>query len=148
MRGLVDVRRRLDSPEVRELVNQIEYPADAREAKTEQILAEYRRNPDQPILGLESEGELVALIGLRLTTPTDAVIRHIVVRRDRRRRGLGREMIEAVCRRLSLMSLTAETDGDAAGFYRKFGFEVVSLGEKHPGVERFACKMKVVARIG
>lgn len=35
--------------------------------------------------------------------------------------------------------MTAETDAEAAGFYRACGFQVRSLGEKYPGVERFAC---------
>jgi ribosomal protein S18 acetylase RimI-like enzyme len=141
MRKMVDIRPRLDSPEVRELVNQLEYPLSIREAKTTQILAEYRENPDQPILGVESEGELLALIGLRRITATAAVIRHIVVRRDCRNQGVGREMIGDICRRFSLSDLTAETDRDAVEFYRKVGFDIQSLGEKYPGTERFACRL-------
>lgn len=36
--------------------------------------------------------------------------------------------------------LVAETDADAVGFYRHSGFEVMSLGEKYPGTERFSCR--------
>lgn len=32
--------------------------------------------------------------------------------------------------------IEAETDNDAVGFYRAAGFEIVSLGEVHIGVER------------
>lgn len=32
--------------------------------------------------------------------------------------------------------ITAETDHDAIAFYRRYGFEIQSLGEKYPGVER------------
>ncbi|GAA0394735.1 hypothetical protein GCM10008933_26940 [Paenibacillus motobuensis] len=35
--------------------------------------------------------------------------------------------------------IIAETDQDAIGFYSKIGFEIHSLGEKYPGVERFQC---------
>ncbi len=34
----------------------------------------------------------------------------------------------------------AETDNDAVNFYWKYGFEITSLGEKYPGVERFLCE--------
>ena len=144
MRRVVDIRPILETPEVRELVNQLEYPLDIREAKTSQILGEYRDHPDQPVLGVESEGELLTLIGLRLVKPHHAVIRHIVVRRDWRKRGLGREMVMEVCKMFSLASLTAETDRDAVEFYRTVGFEIRSLGEKYPGVERFECTLAVV----
>jgi hypothetical protein len=57
MKRIVDIRPLLDSPVVRELVNQLEYPLNIREAKTAQILADYRENPDQPILGIDLDGE-------------------------------------------------------------------------------------------
>lgn len=37
----------------------------------------------------------------------------------------------------------AETDDEAVDFYRNIGFEVHSLGEKYPGVERFRCIYEV-----
>lgn len=33
--------------------------------------------------------------------------------------------------------IEAETDGDAVGFYRSIGFDIESLGQLSPGVERF-----------
>ncbi len=54
-----------------------------------------------------------------------------------RGRGIGRALIDATIARLGVDRLDAETDGDAVGFYRSCGFEVTSLGEKYPGVERF-----------
>jgi len=141
MRRMVDVRPLLESREVRELVNQLEYPLDMRGAKTAQILAEYRDHSDQPLLGIESEGELACLIGLRIIEPHHAVIRHIVVRRDWRKQGLGQQMVMDVCKIFSLATLTAETDHDAVEFYRTVGFEIQSLGEKYPGVERFECRL-------
>jgi ribosomal protein S18 acetylase RimI-like enzyme len=141
MNEMIDIRPRLDSPEVRELINAMGYPSDIRNATTEQILAEYRENPDQLVLGLESDGRLIAFIGLRRSNSTDAVVRHIVVRPDNRRHGLGREMLLTVCRMLSLKSLAAETDRDAVEFYRRIGFRIRSLGEKYPGVERFDCRL-------
>lgn len=52
-------------------------------------------------------------------------------------------MIKFVCDKHLLCFIFAETDNDAVGFYRSYGFEVTSLGEKYPGVERFLCKYKI-----
>ncbi|MGG4554653.1 hypothetical protein ABEX11_20625 [Paenibacillus humicus] len=35
----------------------------------------------------------------------------------------------------------AETDKDAVDFYRRLGFNITSLGQKYPGVERFQCSL-------
>lgn len=37
--------------------------------------------------------------------------------------------------------MEAETDKNAVNFYRKIGFNITSLGEKYPGVERFKCTL-------
>lgn len=132
----------LETDEVRELLLQLEYPLETRERKTDQIISEYRDNPKQRILGLESEGTLVGLIGLAFGRRGSAVIRHIVVRRDRRRRGIGHKMIQAVMRQFSLREMSAETDYDAVDFHRKCGFHIKSLGEKYPGTERFWCTLR------
>ncbi len=142
MFNMVDIRNRLSSAEVRDLVGQLEYPLEIREAKTTQILREYLECLDQPIFGAESNGELVGFIGLRLQPPDGAVIRHIAVRHDHRGQGIGRQMILHVCTAFGLSVIFAETDHDAVGFYRKIGFTVESLGEKYPGIERFACKLE------
>jgi ribosomal protein S18 acetylase RimI-like enzyme len=55
-----------------------------------------------------------------------------------RGRGIGRAVVDAVMANLDVDRLDAETDGEAVGFYRSCGFDVTSLGQKYPGVERFA----------
>ena len=139
--GLKDLSSSLGTEDVCELLLQLEYPAEVREAKTGQIISEYRDNAEQPILGLQLEGMLVGLVGLALRGDASAVIRHIVVRRSHRRRGIGRRMIEAVRHKYGLKHIFAEIDRDALDFYRKCGFEVTSLGEKYPGTERFWCTL-------
>ncbi len=139
---LVDIRNRLSSTEVRDLVEQLEYPLEMRDTKTAQILREYHEHPDQPMLGVEAKGELIGFIGLRLEPEHRAVIRHIAVRRDHRRQGIGKQIITQVCDTYRLGVVFAETDHDAVDFYRKVGFVVESLGEKYPGIERFSCKLE------
>ena len=62
----------------------------------------------------------------------------LAVERPFRGRGIARAVVDASFALLGLDTLEAETDGDAVGFYRACGFSVTPLGEKHPGVQRFA----------
>ena len=41
-----------------------------------------------------------------------------------------------------LNELNAETHRDAVDFYKRLGFDIESLGEKYPGVERFWCTLR------
>jgi len=41
-----------------------------------------------------------------------------------------------------LTYLEAETDAEAVKFYKKMGFQIQSLGEKYPGIERFHCYLE------
>ncbi|WP_089775522.1 GNAT family N-acetyltransferase [Ruania alba] len=70
-------------------------------------------------------------------------IRAIAVAQDCRRQGLGRDLIDRLSHLVGGPWLLAETDSDGVGFYRRCGIEVVSLGEKYPGVERFSCRRRV-----
>lgn len=68
-------------------------------------------------------------------------ILHIAVDKHKRNCGIGRSMIDELLLLENLTELTAETDRDAVEFYRRYGFEIQSLGEKYPGVERFHCRL-------
>lgn len=136
---LTNLSTQLGFVAVRTLIDQLGYPIDIREERTNQTLSDYRNDPSVQLFGLKEAGMLLGLIGLLPTSPHAAVIRHIVVHKEYRGRGIGRTMIAAICQELSLVGLEAETDDDAVGFYRRCGFTVQSLGEIHPGVERYQC---------
>ncbi|HPH97803.1 MAG TPA: hypothetical protein PKW33_16525 [Anaerolineaceae bacterium] len=48
-------------------------------------------------------------------------------------------MLDELGARPGLAKLSAETDCEAVDFYRRCGFQMESLGEKYPGMERFRC---------
>jgi ribosomal protein S18 acetylase RimI-like enzyme len=62
------------------------------------------------------------------------------VAREHRLLGVGTSLLQEAIARCHAEVVLAETDGDAVDFYIRFGFEVTSLGDKYPGVERFACR--------
>jgi len=98
-------------------------------------------SPSSQLIGAWKNGTLVGIVGL-LPRADHTQIRHIAVRNGYRREGIGKRLIQHACSLCEGSQLTAETDKDAVGFYRKCGFSVESLGEKYPGTERFKCTLK------
>ncbi len=141
-----DLRPHLNAEEVRLLLDHMDYPADARAAKTAQVLQWYHAHAREPIFGARQDNELVGFIALRLSAPGEAEIRQIAVHSRHRRRGIGRQMVAAACQVHGLRTVSAETDRHAVGFYRRLGFVVSSLGEKYPGTERFSCRLTLVGQ--
>lgn len=60
-----------------------------------------------------------------------------------RSKGVASKLIAFASKNLNCSIIKAETDDDAIGFYRKCGFQVVSLGEKYPGTVRYLCTFKL-----
>ena len=135
--ALLDLKARLDEPALRELL--AEAVGFSTAARMEAVCSAYRQE-GWHLLGLEWDGALVGCIGLEVTAPGQAIIQHIAVVPERRGQGVGRALVAQAAAALHLEHLVAETDADAAGFYRQCGFAVQSLGEKYPGVERFSCR--------
>ncbi|MDO4263956.1 MAG: GNAT family N-acetyltransferase [Deinococcus sp.] len=131
-----NLRPRLDArdPAVLALLALAAYPDPAR---LEQTCQRYAKE-SWALLGLEGGGKLLGLIGLAERGDGEATITHIAVAEAGQGRGTGRRLLALAAAR-GLGQLDAETDAAAVGFYRACGFRVRSLGEKYPGVERFAC---------
>lgn len=103
-------------------------------------LEEYQTRTRLFLFGFQIDQKIVGCIGIEMPSEDMAIIRHIAVFPDSRERGIGSQMIEEIIREFSLKGINAETDSDAVGFYRHCDFQISSLGEKYPGVERFLCK--------
>jgi ribosomal protein S18 acetylase RimI-like enzyme len=133
---MLDLTPRLSDPAVLALLALSVYPDPAR---LEQARRRYLEETDWRLLGLEESALLVGSIGLELSGPGQATIQHIGVVEAQRGQGVGRRLIERASVQLRLDTLQAETDAEAAQFYRRCGFIVTSLGERYPGVKRFRC---------
>jgi GNAT superfamily N-acetyltransferase len=93
------------------------------------------------LLGYVESAAVLGVIGFERTAPTAVRIRGIAVDRRRRREGIGRVLVDELGTRNPGSTLHAETDADAVGFYARCGFDVSSLGERYPGIERFECTL-------
>ncbi|MGE6539177.1 GNAT family N-acetyltransferase [Bacillus luti] len=83
-----------------------------------------------------------ACIGIEVIGGSKVRICHIAVMPKYRHRGIALRMINEIVRVHQLTYIEAETDDEAVEFYKKSGFEIKSLGEKYPGIERFHCYLE------
>ncbi|MGO4789436.1 GNAT family N-acetyltransferase [Paenibacillus sp. 2KB_20] len=110
----------------------------------ERILQElnmYKVDDARKLFGRLKNNELIGLIGLIHLSTKEVELKHIAIRSDYRRQGIGREMINEYIKKNEINKMIAETHKDAVNFYKNIGFEIMSLGEKYPGVERFQCTL-------
>jgi len=94
---------------------------------------------------LFSENMAIGCIGIEIFETSNCIIKHLAVLPTQREMNAATKMIDFITEKHSLTQISAETDGEAVGFYEKYGFEITSLGEKYPGVERFQCIYKTIS---
>ncbi|WP_020615454.1 GNAT family N-acetyltransferase [Paenibacillus daejeonensis] len=111
--------------------------------KVATVYNSYMSNDDYTLYGMLQHQVVAGLMGVRYRLDHSAIVRHIAVREDCRHQGIGKRMISEYVGLHAIRSLEAETDHDAVEFYRQCGFQIQSLGEKYPGVERFRCTIKL-----
>ena len=109
------------------------------EQRLSRLLGETYSQPSRRLLALTDGSQIVGVVGFERTGESSAILMHIAVAPPYRRKGLGRRLVEHLTAAEGFARLEAETDDDAAEFYRQCRFEVVCLGEKYPGVVRYHC---------
>ncbi|TVX95325.1 GNAT family N-acetyltransferase [Cohnella terricola] len=133
---LIDLKERLDDAEVKEVLEYCVYPDPE---KLEAAIEAYKADPGLELYGHEEEGELIGVAGFRMDSEGQLNIEHIAVAPNHRGLGYGRGLILETIEIKSPAIIVAETDEESVNFYRSIGFEIESLGEIYPGVERFKC---------
>jgi N-acetylglutamate synthase-like GNAT family acetyltransferase len=135
---VIDIYSRNIHPSIRNLLSYA-----TTEDKVDREYEKYIQLENRKLYGYELEGKIVACIGIDFSSSlNECEIKHIAVSLDQRGKGIGSKMIKYICDKHSLNYISAETDKDAVDFYRIYGFEIRSLGEKYPDVERFLCVYK------
>jgi ribosomal protein S18 acetylase RimI-like enzyme len=137
--------REIKSRDIHPIIKELLSYATAME-KVDNELAGYidSNNSNRRLYEYHLGEEIIGIVGVEFISPIHCEIKHIAVSPHQRGLSVGSKMIKFICEKHCLSLLSAETDHDAVEFYRKFGFKIISLGEKYPGVERFRCEYKVV----
>ncbi|KAB2460009.1 GNAT family N-acetyltransferase [Bacillus sp. CH126_4D] len=124
--------QRVEEIEKNPILNVLQYAVGPSETSLKKVVLYYRSNK-----GTLYRYEEKACIGIEIIGANKARICHIAVAPQYRHKGIALQMIKEVLRIHQLTYVEAETDKEAVGFYKKIGFQVKSLGEKYPGIERF-----------
>lgn len=93
---------------------------NATQEKIQLVLDSYQKR-NHHIIGCFFNQQLIAVIGVEQLN-NKANVRHISVLEKFKSQGIGKGLIEFVIKHFSLISLSAETDKDAIGFYQALGF--------------------------
>ena len=104
---------------------------------------EYLGKETVSVFGFIEEGHIVGIIAVELLGRDSAEIRGIAVDSAYRKCGIGKQLVQYVCKQLSLSELLAETDDDAVGFYRRCGFETEEF-IRDKKYKRYRCVLRVV----
>lgn len=137
---LKNLKPLLDDEYIQELLSYSIFPDPDR---LDQVIERYHREPDLLLYGLEDEEELVGIIGYSIDQDGILSIHHLAVHPECRGVGFGRGLILEAIAQETPQEVRAETDEEAVDFYRNIGFQIESLGEIYPGVERFRCTYRV-----
>ncbi|ENB9401969.1 GNAT family N-acetyltransferase [Bacillus sp. CD3-5] len=129
--------QRVEQIEKDPILNVLQYAVGPSETSLKKAVLFYGRNK-----GDFYKFEEQACIGIEIIGANKAEICHIAVAPKYRYKGIALQMIKEVVRIHQLTYLEAETDDEAVEFYKKIGFQVKSLGEKYPGIERFYCYLE------
>lgn len=82
-------------------------------------------------------GIYVGIVVFRMENNT-AEILDIAVKPEYRKHGIGRSLIDFIFTQFPIYTITAETDDEAVGFYKRCGFDVIGFGMKC-NTKRYIC---------
>jgi ribosomal protein S18 acetylase RimI-like enzyme len=136
---LIPLKPRIHELPIRELM---EYSVFPDPDVLEQTIAAYESDKKLELYGYESEGEIIGIMGFQMNESGTLRIDHIAVRPDSRGAGFGRGLILEAIELFNPSVVRVEVDEETVEFYRRIGFEIESLGEQVPGIERFACSYR------
>ena len=116
------------------------------------LMEKYFSDPSVKIFVCDMDSEKAGILVLKeieaaegSETGDEAEILGIAVKENLREKGIGKEMIYQVMETEHLKTITAQTDDDAIGFYRKSGFEAERVVIEYPNgsVVRYNCSLTI-----
>ena len=140
--AVADVKASLFNPEVLTLLKPSVFNATPERLKdrAEKYSADKRTN----VYACKIDGVYAGIVVLKTGHDT-AEILDIAVKPEYRKHGIGRSLIDFVFNQLPIDTITAKTDDEAIGFYKRCGFTITSVGEVC-GTKRYFCKLSSVSK--
>lgn len=97
------------------------------------------RNKFKSLQTEQTPGAMIEYLSSILQTENDtAEILDVAVKPEYRKHGIGRSLIDFIFTQFPIYTITAETDDEAVGFYKRCGFNVIGFGMKC-NTKRYIC---------
>lgn len=97
----------------------------------------YQEDENTNIYAYKDNGEHKGIVIFKIAN-NSATILDIAVKPDYQGQGIGSKLIDFIFNSFNVNNITAETDDDAIGFYKKYGFTVVDITVKFDA-KRYTC---------
>lgn len=117
------------------------------QGKLEKITKAYSKNSNVHPFGAFENNQLIGFIVIKNINEQhkDYEIIDIAVQKQYRKLGVASKLIDYVIKNFDMVSLSAETDEEAVGFYKKYGFNV-TLAHVIENVNRYRCEYKLKSK--
>lgn len=100
----------------------------------------YIKRPNTHIYACRDGGKYIGIVVFEVVG-TNATVLDIAVDEACRKQGSGTALLSFVFDKFNISELTAETDDDAVGFYKKFGFTVTEIQTVY-ATRRYLCTFR------
>ena len=138
--NIINIKENLHDERILAVISHSQYMPT--KEKLNKLADEYELNPDVFAFARYEDDTVSGIIILKRIKNEDFEIISIAVSPNFRKQGIASSLISFALKNLKCAVLKAETDDDAVGFYRSFGFNIETLGEKYPGVVRYLCTLE------
>ena len=132
-----DVKDHLDNNEIQKVLALCVF--DSSPEGMSKSIAAYKERNSRQFYGWVENGEMLGICGFEVHSDFVEIL-HVAVSEKAQRHGIGGKIINELMQKYG-MSIEAETDDDAVGFYRKCGFNTTAF-QKH-SVRRWTCVLSV-----
>lgn len=134
--AVLDVKSKLTQPPFFNLLAPSVY--DPTEERLLSRAGRYKGDENTQVYAISRDGSYKGIVAF--SSGKQAVIHDIAVDSSCRKEGMGKTLIEFIFR-LGAETVTAETDDDAVGFYKKCGFTVTET-ESDYDIKRYLCERR------
>lgn len=139
--NIIDIKNNLHDERILAVISHSQYMPT--EEKLNSLADKYESDIDIFAYAYDDNGLIEGTIILKCLSNHEFEIMSIATDPAYQNQGIASRLISFSATNLKCSVIKAETDDDAVGFYRKYGFHIDSLGEKYPGTTRYFCTLNL-----
>lgn len=133
--SICDIKEIITEPDMSKLLAPSVY--NPTQERLQNRAKKYQEDENSNIYACKEDGEYKAIIVFKIVN-NSAAIHDIAVKPEYQGQGIGSILIDFIFDRFEVDNITAETDGDAIGFYKKYGFTVAET-KVESDTKRYVC---------